>query len=93
MVGDLSRPIRQEPDAEGSSKYTTHEFRFYSVADEISLKGLEQGSKMIRSVICTVYSRSIVEGRLAVGDTGRGRPIRKSLAKCEQEMKNRVPKK
>lgn len=47
---------------------------------------------MIRSVICTDYSRSIVEGRLAVGDTGRGRPIRKSLGKCEQEMKNRVPK-
>lgn len=47
---------------------------------------------MIRSVICTDYSRSIVESRLTVDDIGRGRPIRKSLGKCEQEMKNRVPK-
>lgn len=45
---------------------------------------------MMRSVVCKDYSGSIVEGGLAVGETGRGRPARKSLQKCEQEVKNRI---
>lgn len=51
--------------------YHTKELRFYAVADEVPLKDLEQGSKMIRSVFCKDYSGNIVEGGLATGEARR----------------------